>query len=60
MAENSTLLLIMDGSEGVSEIINIDEMLDPFGKCSQELENTLKSIDYSPREELISNILMNA
>jgi len=59
MNKNSTLLFIMDYSGDESEIINIDEMLDPYGKCSRELQNTFKSLDFSPRKELIHNILMN-
>jgi len=60
MTGNSTLLYINDDSEGVAEFINIDEVLDPHGKCSQELENVFKDIVFTPREELIVTILMNA
>ncbi len=57
MNENSTLLFIMDDFEGEGEIININDMLDPFGKCSNELEYTFKGIVFTPDEQLISNIL---
>ncbi len=60
MIVNSTLFYFMDGSEGENELINIDEMLDPFGKCSLELENSFKSINFSPRKEIVEKILMNA
>jgi hypothetical protein len=50
----------MDCKLDESEIISIDELLDPCGKYSLELENTFKSIEFTPRQELISNILMNA
>lgn len=60
MIVHSTLLFFVDGSEGENELIDIDEMLDPFGKCSQELENSFKSINFSPRMEIIEKILLNA
>ena len=60
MTENSTFLFIMDGLEGESEIINVDELLDPWGKCSMELENTFQNFDFSPTQEAINNILMKA
>jgi len=53
-------LYINDDSEGVAEFINVDEVLDPHGKCSQELEDVFKDIIFTPREELIVTILMNA
>ena len=58
MTRISTLLFLMDYSEGDSEIIDVDEFLDPFGKCSIELERTFKNIDFSPPEDIIANILM--
>ena len=54
------MLFFLDNSEGENELIDIDEMLDPYGQSYLELENTLKSIDFSPRKELIEKILMNA
>jgi hypothetical protein len=60
MIRNSTLLFIMDSTVDESQFINVDEMLDPLGKCSIELEKAFKSIDFSPSKEVISNILMNA
>jgi hypothetical protein len=60
MTRNSTLLFILDGSEGEKQCINIDEMLDPYGKSSKELNETFKGVDISPRKELIDKILMNA
>jgi hypothetical protein len=59
MTGNSTLLYINDDSEGVAEFINVDEILDPNGKCSKELDIAFKSIVFSPSEELIAKILMN-
>jgi hypothetical protein len=53
-------LYINDDSEGVAEFINIDEILDPKGKCSQELDVAFKGIVFSPSEELIAKILLNA
>jgi hypothetical protein len=50
----------MDSTVDESQFINVDEMLDPLGKCSIELEKAFKSIDFSPSKEVISNILMNA
>ncbi len=60
MIENSTLLFFMDGYEGENELINIDEMLDPSGKYSLELKNSFESINFSPRQEIIEKILLNA
>ena len=60
MIGNSTLLFVLDESEGENELININDMLDPTGKYSQELESTFKCIDYSPPSKLIENILMNS
>ena len=59
MNENSTFLFIMDIAEGKSEFIDIDEMLDPYGKCSIALERTFKNISLSPRQEVITKILMH-
>lgn len=60
MTENSTFLFIMDGPEGESEIINVDELLDPWGAYSKELENAFRNFDFSPSQESINNILMKA
>jgi hypothetical protein len=60
MTKNSTLLIITDCSGSVSEIIDIDEYFDPFGKCSNELKTAFKGVEFSPPEKLISHILMNA
>jgi hypothetical protein len=60
MIENSTLLYIMDGSEDDSEIINVYDLLDPYGKSCKELETVFTGIEYSPRQEIISNILLKA
>jgi len=57
---NSTLLFIMDYSGDESEIIDIDELFDPSGKISLELEKTFKNVDFTPRQEIISNILQKA
>ncbi len=59
MTGNSTLLFILDGSEGESELVNVDDMLDPTGKCSKELQYTFGNLDLSPGNEVIQKILMS-
>jgi hypothetical protein len=59
MTKNSTLLIITDCSGSESEIIDIDDYFDPFGKCSNELKTVFKGVEFSPPKKLISKILMN-
>ncbi len=60
MNGNSTLVFIFDSTEGVNDCIDIDEMLDPYGKSSLELERTFRNIQFSPSNEVLERILMNA
>ena len=59
MNRNSTLLFILDGCEGENELFNLNDILDPCGKCNIELENIFKCIELSPRNETIKKILLN-
>lgn len=59
MNENSTLLLILDSSEGDDQIISVNDLLDPYGNSNKELEKHFDNLVFTPREELISNILRN-
>ena len=60
MNENSTLLFILESSEGDDQLISVNDMLDPYGNCSKELGKHFDNLVFTPREELISNILRNA
>ena len=60
MIRNSTLLFILDGTDDENEITDVGELLDPEGKYNAELDKILSCIEYSPRQEVIENILKNA
>lgn len=60
MTKNSTLLLIRDDIGGESELIDIDEWLDPEGIYGLELDSIFEKVSFTPRQEIIENILRNA
>ena len=57
MMKNSTLMVIVDKSNGESEIIDVDELFDLNGKYNRELNEIFSLIDHSPSDEVISRIL---
>ncbi len=60
MVNSSTLLFIMEGPDGESDLINANDIFDFKGTYSKELDRIFSIFDYSPSDEVITLILKNS